>query len=863
MGATVLRPSQRFGWDLFVLLLVLYNALEVPFVVAFQPRSPLGLVAFDYLVDFFFLIDLLLNFHTAYFERDRRLVMDRRMIAYTYLRTWFAVDLISIVPFELILGALTGGSIGSTVESAFSSVETDGGSSLQILSIVKCIRLIRLHRVIKMVNQMQFGNLFGIVRLYAMILLLCHWLACLWYPIVSIPDRVSRGEIVDSSWASTSGIRGFVFDEDTQEWTQGERNLGHDYLVSFLIVALLLFRTQRYPTVHPIEEVFVLLTVLLGAAVQATVFGQIAHLISTMNRGQSAFEGRLKDITERMRYHRVPGELQHRIVDFYEAQWERHRLSVGERDPVAWASGLSESLNKELLLFLHRDMILRVRMFRHVGANVILQVVSCLTSHLFLPGDYVVRAGEEGTCMYFIRKGECRVLLRLARDSTLESNTSGESTGPRVPKLATKRLREGDHFGEISLLFATKRTATIVASTYSDLSALKASDFDRIVEANEEFALSLWNEFQFLLSTSAEDGLDSKLAPREATAHATAHAARNSLPAPAQTQSEADSAAREVRRNGNGFGGAEGTADSSFVPPVLDLRPPARVEDGGLPASPGEHGLRRKSSLGQIIAAVKAPPKRSPTGTARDFAAASPGLGFTSTALAPTAESPTRRKENRGVRASTSTSDTSSSSDPSSTDEHKGRPRRSTRLSGRGGSDKGRGSDDPHDADVEDVKDEKGSRLRRVRNSILAAVRLTSPPVTARSFARGTTPGGAGAGGAGAGAGATRASVSGWEPSEAARVAASEAPGVVTREPSTRVIRLDRKSLSRSRSGLERSTENLVQLGALAESRGFVVRPAILATLMKSHNEETGERTAVSSSEFMRSAKPPAFFVPR
>ena len=47
---------------------------------------------------------------------------------------------------------------------------------------------------------------------------------------------------------------------------------------------------------------------------------------------------------------------------------------------------LNEPLQLEVRLFLNRDMIMNVPMFRSCDRNIILQIVACLDSRMYQPG---------------------------------------------------------------------------------------------------------------------------------------------------------------------------------------------------------------------------------------------------------------------------------------------------------------------------------------------------------------------------------------------------------------------------------------------------------------------------------------------
>ena len=54
-----------------------------------------------YVVDAFFFLDIFVNFLTSYPESaTEEIVTNHRRIAIHYLKTWFAVDFIAVIPFD-------------------------------------------------------------------------------------------------------------------------------------------------------------------------------------------------------------------------------------------------------------------------------------------------------------------------------------------------------------------------------------------------------------------------------------------------------------------------------------------------------------------------------------------------------------------------------------------------------------------------------------------------------------------------------------------------------------------------------------------------------------------------------------------
>ena len=71
--------------------------------------------------------------------------------------------------------------------------------------------------------------------------------------------------------------------------------------------------------------------------------------------------------------------------------------------------------------------------------------------------------------MYFIRTGQFEV--------SIKSTFGGEEEDKFNPKVFKKQLYDGDHFGEIGLIFDTRRTATVKSLNYGSLARLSEEGF--------------------------------------------------------------------------------------------------------------------------------------------------------------------------------------------------------------------------------------------------------------------------------------------------------------------------------------------------------------------------------------------------
>lgn len=89
-------------WDWYVVILLIYTALLVPYIVCFNiSREDSFSWNFDLAIDGSFIIDIFLTFFQA-IEHQDLVIVDRCCIAKTYIKGWFFIDLFTTIPFQLI-----------------------------------------------------------------------------------------------------------------------------------------------------------------------------------------------------------------------------------------------------------------------------------------------------------------------------------------------------------------------------------------------------------------------------------------------------------------------------------------------------------------------------------------------------------------------------------------------------------------------------------------------------------------------------------------------------------------------------------------------------------------------------------------
>ena len=81
-------------------MILLTTCFKTPYDIAFINDPPMWNKIIDYVIDFLFLLDIIIIFNTAFYDDDIELVDSRKTIFLTYFKGWFFIDLFSCIPTD-------------------------------------------------------------------------------------------------------------------------------------------------------------------------------------------------------------------------------------------------------------------------------------------------------------------------------------------------------------------------------------------------------------------------------------------------------------------------------------------------------------------------------------------------------------------------------------------------------------------------------------------------------------------------------------------------------------------------------------------------------------------------------------------
>ena len=148
----------------------------------------------------------------------------------------------------------------------------------------------------------------------------------------------------------------------------------------------------------------------------------------------------------------IPKDLQERVKDYYSYLWTKQKGV----DMTTALDGIPGGLSQEIRLFLNKDMLSKVHIFKSAEELFLREAVRLMKPQVFLPGEFIIRQGEFADCMYFLAAGEVLVQIN----------------GTEVA-----RLGAGSTFGKMALVTNQYRNASVIALNYGTGYRFEKDDF--------------------------------------------------------------------------------------------------------------------------------------------------------------------------------------------------------------------------------------------------------------------------------------------------------------------------------------------------------------------------------------------------
>ncbi|XP_078727901.1 voltage-gated delayed rectifier potassium channel KCNH1-like [Lampetra fluviatilis] len=450
-------------WDWIILILTFYTAIMVPYNVSFKTKqNNVAWLVVDSVVDVIFLVDIVLNFHTTFVGPAGEVISDPKLIRMNYLKTWFVIDLLSCLPYDII------NAFENVDESWNERAITAGISSL--FSSLKVVRLLRLGRVArKLDHYIEYGAAV-LVLLVCVFGLAAHWLACIWYSIgdYEVIDE-STNLIRKHSWLYQLGETiGTPYHFNGTQWEGGPSK--DAVYISSLYFTMTSLTSIGFGNIAPTtdgEKIFAVAMMMIGSLLYATIFGNVTTIFQQMYANTNRYHEMLNSVRDFLKLYQVPKGLSERVMDYIVSTWS---MSKGI-DTEKVLHICPKDMRADICVHLNRKVFNEHPAFRLASDGCLRALAVEFQTHHCAPGDLIYHAGESVDTLCFVVSGSLEVI----QDDEVVAI-----------------LGKGDVFGDV---FWKERViapscANVRALTYCDLHVIRRDALIKVLDFYMAFANS-------------------------------------------------------------------------------------------------------------------------------------------------------------------------------------------------------------------------------------------------------------------------------------------------------------------------------------------------------------------------------------
>jgi Ion transport protein/Cyclic nucleotide-binding domain len=448
----LIKPSGTFKrcWETFKFVVLIYTFAYLPLKITLLSNTEENYTDYTYMfdktIDFIFLLDLVLSFFTPVMGKHD-MITNHKAIAKAYLRGWFTLDLLTLIPFDDILTV----TIGSERMQHFQL----------FVEMVKIARLFRLVKLLRLFKSFDFKNsdnyiinflaqvskgtpLLVVMPNFLLIVVSVHVYSCIYYFIGDLNTN-------NTGWIDVSKAR--------------NRTLFDQYIYTFYFVVQT-FSTVGYGDVQSnlylAPEILSRIAIIFSGVLIFSVFtGQIVETRNNALIREEELdlkENKLRDIVKQ---YNLPDKLYYNIVEH-----------LREPKDVIKPYDFSALTKDELDTFDYNKFVNKfygVPLFSEEieDRNFVLDLGRAAKPKHFLKDQMIYERGEPAVNFFILIFGQVQV-----ESANFES----------VPICTIKK----GYFGEYEMIENINRAFTVRASKECLVYTLPSSEFKKLFITTEE-----------------------------------------------------------------------------------------------------------------------------------------------------------------------------------------------------------------------------------------------------------------------------------------------------------------------------------------------------------------------------------------
>lgn len=435
-------------WNSVITLILIYTAVVMPVRLAFMEAVYFDTwTTIDFCIDILFFIDIFVNFFSAYYtklgEKESRL----RKIAWHYIKTWFFIDFVACIPFNLIEYEIFG----------------EGDSPNKYSTLVRLSRIPRLYKLLKVTRILKIFRYYksreyldriqDFLQINSRIYKLCKFVITVWLSV----------HIMGCLWFLSAKIEGLNYNTWVFRYGYLDSSVATQYIAS-IYWAFTTITTVGYGDISPgteLEQLVAILWMMAGVGFYSFTIGSLSSFLTAIDTKESILSSKLAAIHEFAKETGISQECKQKIRNCIRYNIEKTGTIM--KDKHSLFKELPKKLRYEVSLSMYSGIAKNLRFFENKDQAFVIAFMPLLKPLKYDSEEYLWKEGAYADEVFFITNGRVNLVL---------SN-----------EVCYKSFLRGSYIGEIEIVCKVSyRLSNAQACNNLDTLAISRNDFIQVLE---------------------------------------------------------------------------------------------------------------------------------------------------------------------------------------------------------------------------------------------------------------------------------------------------------------------------------------------------------------------------------------------